>query len=1034
MSKKAMLTALLLVIGCSAGLLLAQADSSQAAARLFEEALKLQQAPRSGDDLTTAAQKYTKAIQIYEKERRLKQAVVAANNLGFLYERLSRYADAADMHRKAIGIAREIGDSINEAKAFHGLAWVYVRQGLFKKAVELDERALKLSKKTKDRHLEGRILNDLGVIYKNLGDFDRATTLYQQSLEIKRETKDVVGEGHSLFNLAQVYRIRGQYDMAIEMYRLALEAEEKTGDLAAQGTTMGDIGWMCSTRGLYAEAVSFLEKALKISRTMGDPATEGRVLNDLGFTYYGWGKYEKAVELYQKSLDIKTKIGDLVGEGHTLNNLGLLYHSWGQYTKAVKAYERSTETSRKTGDRASEAKTLLNLGLIHAARGNYPDAFSAFQIGLATYQELGLPTDWPKNLLGCLYLDTGALDKAGPLIQASGRWASLGRLELARQRHQQAKTYYEKLVEHSEKNRDADLLFAAYTGLGLSYEGLGNDTKAAEYFSKAVNFTEELRSGLGRGERETFFDVRVEGFYRTSPYEGLVRVLLRMNNPLEALKYSEYTKARVFAESLSKWTGGKTGTVPAEVLSADAKITDQLAALKKLRQQAYEKQTKDLITSLDRQIKELEGRLQDHIRMVRKRYPLFAGTRYPQPLALADTALAPNEWVLSYDVTDSGTVIFLTRGKTLVHSAFKPIGRTDLDGLVSKLREPLQIRPEEDIYGKLRSFDFTSAKRLFDLLVRDALSRVSEGVPLIVIPDDSLGAIPFEMLALDEGGRIATDGELPVATGTRFFGDRNPISYYQSMTALTLARTFGKQKSVRERMLVIDDPVFAGDDPRLKQTERSKKEAPSSSLPDKLMSIQTEIGLIFPRLPLTGELGKSLKTLNPKLTEEYSGLKAAKPLLFEKPLDGYGSMVFATHGYFGKDLPGIQEPVLVLTLVDQPEDNDGFLRLSEVMGLKINTDVVALTACQTGLGRRISGEGTMGMGRAFQYAGARSVLMSLWSVSEDASVKLVESLFKQRKEGKSKLDSLKMAREEIRKEGYDHPFFWAPFILVGEVD
>ena len=104
------------------------------------------------------------------------------------------------------------------------------------------------------------------------------------------------------------------------------------------------------------------------------------------------------------------------------------------------------------------------------------------------------------------------------------------------------------------------------------------------------------------------------------------------------------------------------------------------------------------------------------------------------------------------------------------------------------------------------------------------------------------------------------------------------------------------------------------------------------------------------------------------------------------------------------------------------------------MGLKMNADIVALTACQTGLGKVISGEGTMGMGRAFQYAGARSVLMSLWSVAEKSSVQMVESFFRHVKEGKSKLEALRLARKEIREAGYDHPFFWAPFILVGEVN
>jgi CHAT domain-containing protein len=119
--------------------------------------------------------------------------------------------------------------------------------------------------------------------------------------------------------------------------------------------------------------------------------------------------------------------------------------------------------------------------------------------------------------------------------------------------------------------------------------------------------------------------------------------------------------------------------------------------------------------------------------------------------------------------------------------------------------------------------------------------------------------------------------------------------------------------------------------------------------------------------------------------------------------------------------------------LDQPKDEDGFLRLSEVMDLKLNADMVALTACQTGLGKIVSGEGTMGMGRAFQHAGAKSVLMSLWTVSENTSVKLVETFFKHLKEGKTRLEALRLARQEVRRDGYDHPFFWAPFILVGEV-
>ena len=130
----------------------------------------------------------------------------------------------------------------------------------------------------------------------------------------------------------------------------------------------------------------------------------------------------------------------------------------------------------------------------------------------------------------------------------------------------------------------------------------------------------------------------------------------------------------------------------------------------------------------------------------------------------------------------------------------------------------------------------------------------------------------------------------------------------------------------------------------------------------------------------------------------------------------------------------------------QDRQKNGFLTMTEVMDLKFNADVAALTACNTGIGKNLTGEGVMGMGRAFQYAGAMSVLMSLWSVLmslwsvlmslwsvEDESTNLLtERFFACLKAGKDKLDALRLARSDIRKAGYQHPFFWAPFILVGE--
>ena len=311
--------------------------------------------------------------------------------------------------------------------------------------------------------------------------------------------------------------------------------------------------------------------------------------------------------------------------------------------------------------------------------------------------------------------------------------------------------------------------------------------------------------------------------------------------------------------------------------------------------------------------------------------------------------------------------------------------------------------------------------------------KVPEGTPIVIIPDGILAILPFEALVVSGKPTWKEDASGPYPEGITYLGDVYPISYYQSITSLTLARTLRSNEKPGTKTLVVADPVFEADDARLKSASNTERQKLIASLPEKLMSIKDQCGITFPRLSKTTELAESLKKLNPGKTILFTGMQAKKSILFDKPLTDYGSIVFATHGYFGDDIPGIREPILAMTLVDQPKDQDGFVRMTEVMGMKLNADVVALTACQTGLGNNLAGEGVMSMGKAFQYAGAKSILMSLWSVSESGSVLLVEKFFEHLKEGKSKLDALKTAREDVRNGGYRHPFYWASFILVGEV-
>jgi CHAT domain-containing protein len=368
----------------------------------------------------------------------------------------------------------------------------------------------------------------------------------------------------------------------------------------------------------------------------------------------------------------------------------------------------------------------------------------------------------------------------------------------------------------------------------------------------------------------------------------------------------------------------------------------------------------------------------------------------------------------------------------------KPLTGKELNELVRKFREPMEIIPGKDtIRDKLKSFDLRTGKKISDILLADVLPNLPAGAALTIVPDDCLGTLPFEMLPLNDGGEIVDDGNKVSVKGVNFLGDRNRISYCQSLTALTLARILGNKASPRNNLLVVADPVFHTLDARAIIGEQATRFAKSderfnSALMDAIEA--TSMGSFkLERLPLTGDLAEGLAAVFDQDATLFTGMNASKAKLLEdmgKELGNYGNLVFATHGFFSPDSPVFQEPILFLTLV--PLGTDGFLRMSEVMGLNICANTVALTACQTGLGKRISGEGTMGMGRAFQYAGAKSALMSLWSVSEKASVKLVQLFFENIREGMTKTEALDKARKQIRSEGFDHPFYWAAFIMFGE--
>lgn len=437
-----------------------------------------------------------------------------------------------------------------------------------------------------------RLLNEaleLRSRARSRSDLQKAKEKLAQAVRIFQEVGDHGGGRMAAARLAAMYADEGAYSDAIEHYELALRSARKTNDVKSQAAILTETGRVFREQGRYNEAAESYQRALDILRPGEDTGARAEALAGLGIIHRNWGRYADAMKCYLDALSIARRAGDPRAQAQGLTNLGDLHKDWGRYAEAEDYYKTSLRLARETGDRRGVARLLINLGDIHVYRAEYRKALEKYRETLALYERLGISTRPIRSAIGELYLDLGERDEARPWIEASEDPAARGRLELANQDYRKAADLYEELLESAERNRDVHDLFTAHTGLGAALEMLGRESASAGHYRRALKLTEELRASLSPDQRDRFFEVRINGFSRTAPYEGLARVLVKTGKAAGAWKDSEFTKARVFAETLARRTEIFPADIPDHISDEGRKLESRLAALKLNRQRAFER-------------------------------------------------------------------------------------------------------------------------------------------------------------------------------------------------------------------------------------------------------------------------------------------------------------------------------------------------------------------------------------------------------------------------------------------------------------
>ncbi|MFH0822265.1 MAG: CHAT domain-containing tetratricopeptide repeat protein [Pseudomonadota bacterium] len=1020
---------------------------------------------------------------------------IAVNKAG-AHVALYEHQDADRELKKAEGLFAGSSET-NKALVYRERAKLAAQTQNWNEAVGLYDQAMRIWKKSGNQREIAAILLDMGLMDEYRSSYGAAAKQYREARRLAGDIKDRSLEASAVDRMANVERLTGNYHRALELYEKALADRRELGQKRLEAITLNSLGlvYFYLPEYSYEDAETCFREAYRLAKADGYRDAQAWAAHDLGLYMMHRARFVESRIGFDEAIRLGREIGNHKIESNARLRLGNLYDFLGDFDGSKGQYEEAARIQERIGDRLFLGRTL-SFQAAGAARGaDVASAEGFFEKALNLNKKLDVPHAELLSTYALFLISKKNYDPRSPVTDKDLSKASGLILEAERESQKEGRVNKNDLMltmyargrqllaagkgdhiraavdKFNEMRKLADAQgtlkfgFIANVGLGLAQEAAKEWLKAEQSFRRAVDYAEEIRESLDDEQsRLTFLDgEEVLGLKHVVPYEGLARVLHMKGNSAAAWEAAERTKARAFADSLAKSMRDALRQGDEQT----AALVDKLEKAEKGLKQTYQQMTESSAkggdpSEIDRSRKErvkAKAMLAEAKKIIKERHPEYSDAMFAEFKPIEDSALRDDEYALVYEVTDGGTLIFLSKGKTLLKTVFKPDTKQRMEELVGRYREAFELGglDEKDAVERMKSFDPKLGKELADILLGDLLSLLPEKVPVGIVPDDALRDLPFEALVLNSGGRVVMGAYYPRTQGVAFFNDRNPIYYHQSITAQKLARSREQRaKAVTPKFLIMADPDVScgsggpGDEsgPDVGQEieqmlEKARRKPPEASRAKGLNMLSAdECELVksrFERLEKTRELAQALESRFKGDTEVYIGDRAGAGYFRDRiaaRLSGFGKLLFATHASMGdKNDPNerFRQPSILLSSV--PSGTDPFLRMSEVIKCRLNADIVALMACQTGLGKRVAGEGVLGLGRAFQEAGARSVLMSLWSAPEQATMALADRFFTGIKEGKTKLESMQEARKQVRlsEDGeYDHPFFWSCFVLVGE--
>ena len=859
------------------------------------------------------------------------------------------------------------------------------------KAIEKFESARVLLHSLNNTLGEAALLSITGSAYFLLGQTQQAIEKYEQSLPLFRAAGDKKGEAAALLQLGQLHMTLGEMQKALDRFGQALPLFRAAGERQGEVITLSSIGSLHMFLGKSEEALSYYQQAMELARATGFPESEAAALAALGPLYNDLGEPEKAKKSLEQALSVYRALNFRRGQALTLVSLGLLHSFEREPQEALKYNEQALPLFRAEHDRYGEGLALFGICWNRVSSGDYQ-----------------------KGLDYC--------------AQARALQRSIG------DGHTEAMTL--KQIAVGELNR-------------------GNFAASQTAIESAIANVESVRTKVVNPEYRLSFFAGSQDYYAF-----YIDLLMRLHmQHLEggydgkALQASERARARSLLDTLKEANADIRQGVDPALLQRERKTQSRLNARAQAQMELLsgphtEAQAKAIAEEVEMLIKDLQ-QIETEIRQTS---PHYAALMQPQPLTLKEIqtqVLDQYTVLLEYSLGEERSYLWVVTSSSI--TSYELAKRDEIETAAGHFYNLLNVR-NKDVKGETsKQRAVRVAKADLEIPVAAAsLSRMVLGPAagqlgkkrLMIVADGALHFVPFAALPLVRGG--ATSIPRPL------IADHEIVNLPSASTLSVVRGEVAGRPPAPKSVVALADPVFMKDDPRVKRirdqqlrdSPKSPNEAPvrgENTIDRQLVKatedtgVATE-GMYVPRLPGTRQEAEQIvamvRTAEGQLALDFA---ASRETATNAELSQYRYVHFSTHGLLNSVHPELSGVVFSL-VNERGEAQDGFLRAHEIFNLKFPAEVVVLSACQTGIGKDIRGEGLVSLTRGFMHAGAPRVVVSLWDVSDWGTTELMVRFYHgMLKEGMRPAAALRAAQVSLMNDKrWASPYYWASFTLQGE--